>query len=82
VLATPNSIGLPLSQIWKGGRGLLHPATSQCPDIGERVFSFWKWKPVSWKRISVSYLGNGNNFLGTSGAIVVDVDPPSPPSPS
>jgi len=63
----PNSIGLTLSQIWKGGRGLLHPATSPCPDMGERVFSFWKWKPVSWKHVSVSYLGNGNEFLGNSG---------------
>jgi hypothetical protein len=24
VLAMPKSIGLPLSQIWKGGRGLIH----------------------------------------------------------
>jgi hypothetical protein len=29
VLATPKSIGLPLSQIWKGGRGLIHPATNE-----------------------------------------------------
>jgi hypothetical protein len=73
MLATPKSVGLPLSQIWKGGERASHVSMFSFLILETETsfrFLFWERKPVSMmsfliletETISVSYFGNGNRF--------------------